>query len=178
MECETDSDCSAGKNCRSKKGGGTECRSTEPSLSNTDELTSSNYLEQDRNQTNELSLVQNGGVYEVPVTLNDVLKINVILDSGATDVSIAPDVALTLIRTGTIQKSDWLPGKIYQFADGSQAKSFRFRLRSVSIGNKHFENIPCSIANSLKAPMLLGQSALKRLGKYTIDYEKGTLQFE
>lgn len=109
--------------------------------------------------------------------LNGVLKINVILDSGAADVSIAPDVALTLIRTKTIKDSDWLPGGTYQFADGSTAKSMRFSLKSIQIGNKILENVECSIANSFSSPMLLGQSALKKLGKYTVDYEKGTLNF-
>jgi aspartyl protease family protein len=127
---------------------------------------------------NEIKLTQNGGVYEVPISINDVLKISVILDSGAADVSIAPDVALTLIRTGTIEKSDWLPGQIYTFGDGSKAESARFNLKSISIGNKTFNKIACSISNNVNAPMLLGQSVLKRLGRYTIDYNKGVIQFE
>lgn len=129
-------------------------------------------------ELNEVKLVSVGGVYEVPVSLNDVLKINVILDSGAADVSIAPEVALTLIRTGTINKTDLLSGKVYRFADGSTAKSERFNLKSIKIGNKEFKNIPCIIAKSIEAPMLLGQSLLMRLGKYTIDYKKGVIQFE
>jgi aspartyl protease family protein len=127
---------------------------------------------------NKIELIETGGVYEIPITLNDVLKINVILDSGASDVSISPDVALTLMRTGTIQNSDWLPGQTYSFADGSKATSARFRLKSIAIGNKIFENITCVIANSIRAPMLLGQSALRRLGKYSIDYDKRVLQFD
>ncbi|MEQ1530346.1 MAG: retropepsin-like aspartic protease [Methylococcales bacterium] len=131
-----------------------------------------------REQLNEVNLVSVGGVYEVPVSLNDVLKINIILDSGAADVSIAPDVALTLLRAKTIEKTDWLSGEVYQFADGSTAKSERFNLKSLKIGNREFKNIPCSIAKSFDAPMLLGQSLLRRLGKYTIDYQKGVIQFE
>jgi predicted aspartyl protease len=131
-----------------------------------------------REQLNEVKLVSVGGVYEVPVSLNDVLKINIILDSGAADVSIAPDVALTLLRAKTIEKTDWLSGEVYQFADGSTAKSERFNLKSLIIGNREFKNIPCSIAKSFDAPMLLGQSLLRRLGKYTIDYQKGVIQFE
>ena len=127
---------------------------------------------------NEIKLISVGGVYEIPVLLNDVLKINVIIDSGAADVSIAPDVALTLIRTGTIKKSDWLTGQVYLFADGSKAKSERFNLRSITIGNKTFKNVTCSIAKTIESPMLLGQSVLKKLGRYTIDYKKGVIQFE
>lgn len=125
----------------------------------------------------EVALVQSGGVFEVPVIVNEVLKINFILDSGASDVSISPDVALTLLKTGTISQTDWLPGTIYTFADGSSAKSARFTIRSIRLGNRILRNVTCSIAGNIDAPMLLGQSALHKLGSYQIDYRRGTLIF-
>jgi len=131
-----------------------------------------------RGHQEEISLTLSQGVYEVPVEINDVLKINVILDSGAAEVSIAPEVALTLIRTGTIKKSDWLPGKTYAFADGSTALSYRFMIRRLKIGGYILSDVPTRIASSTNAPMLLGQSALEKLGRYTIDYNKGILQME
>lgn len=126
----------------------------------------------------EVKLESSGGVFEFPVVLNGVLKINVILDSGAAEVSMSPDILTTLIKTKTIKDSDFLPGKIYSFADGSKAKSMRFNLSSLQIGTKVLHNVECGIANSIDAPMLLGQSALQKLGKYIIDYKKGTLEFE
>jgi aspartyl protease family protein len=125
-----------------------------------------------------VELRKSGGVYEIPVMLNDVLKINLIFDSGAADVSISPDVALTLIKTGTITAEDWLSGNYYQLGDGSVVKSERFILRSVQVVNHIVMNVYCSISKSIKAPMLLGQSVLERLGKYTVDYEKGVVIFE
>lgn len=126
----------------------------------------------------EVKLKKSGGVYEVPVELNGVLKIDFIFDSGASDVSISPDVALTLIKTGTIKESDWLPGAYYKFADGTTAKSMRFKLKSVKIGDKVVYDVTCSISNSLDAPMLLGQSVLKKFGKYTFDYKNEKLIIE
>ena len=123
----------------------------------------------------QIPLIESGEVYEVPVLVNGVLKINFIIDSGASDVSISPDVALTLVRTGTITDRDWLPGANYRFADGSSAKSERFNLRSLQIGNRTLQTVSCSIANSVNAPMLLGQSALKKLGSYRVDYDNGLL---
>lgn len=126
----------------------------------------------------EVKLKKTGGVYEVPVELNGVLKIDFIFDSGASDVSISPDVALTLIKTGTIQEKDWLPGAYYKFADGTTAKSMRFKLKSVKIGDKVVYDVTCSISNSLDAPMLLGQSVLSKFGSYTFDYKNGKLIIE
>jgi clan AA aspartic protease (TIGR02281 family) len=118
------------------------------------------------------------GVFEVFTKMNDVLSIAFIFDTGASEVSITPDVALTLIRTGTIKKEDWLEGRIYKFADGSTAKSDRFTLRSIQIGDYIVNNVSVSISNSLEAPMLLGQNVLQQLGKITIDYEKNVLCVE
>lgn len=130
------------------------------------------------NVSNVVKVKKNGSLFFVPVQINDVLKIDFIFDSGASDVSISPDVALTLIKTGTIKKEDWLEGAYYKFADGSIAKSKRFKLSSIKIGNKVIKNVTCSISNSIDAPMLLGQSVLSKFGKYTFDNIKQILILE
>lgn len=131
-----------------------------------------------KNIPNQISVKSTGGVYTLPVELNGVLKIDFIFDSGASDVSITPDVALTLIKAGTIKEQDWLQGAVYKFADGSTAKSKRFKLRSFKIGDRIIKNITCSISNSIDAPMLLGQSVMKQFGKYTFDNKKQVLIIE
>ena len=62
-------------------------------------------------------MVKRGGVYEIPVIINGSLKLNFIFDAGASDVSISPDVALTLVRTGTVTDADFLGTETYKFAD-------------------------------------------------------------
>jgi clan AA aspartic protease (TIGR02281 family) len=109
------------------------------------------------------------GIYEIPVEINDVLKISFILDPGASDVSISPDVALTLIRTGTVSDSDFVGTQRYVFADGSTAVSNVFIIRRIKIGNTIIKNVRASISNSLDAPMLLGQSVLQKFGKFVIN---------
>ena len=123
-------------------------------------------------------VLSNSGVYEVPVELNDVLKISFIYDSGASDMSISPDVALTLIRTGTITKSDFIGTQTYTFADGSTAESDVFILHEINIGGYILKNVQASIANSIDAPMLLGQSVMQRIGKLTVDNKNHTLTIE
>ena len=44
-----------------------------------------------------------GGVYVVPVLINNAITLDFIVDSGAADVSIPADVVMTLMRTGTIK---------------------------------------------------------------------------
>src|SRR5262249_40163350 len=46
----------------------------------------------------EIPLLKVGGVYALPVEINAVLTLRFVLDSGATDVQIPADAALTLYR--------------------------------------------------------------------------------
>jgi len=128
------------------------------------------------NASNAIQLEKTSdGLYKVPVVLNGVLKISIIYDSGSSDVSISPDIAMTLIRTGTLTESDYIGTQSYMFADGTYAKSKRIIIRELQIGNQTITNVEASISNSINAPMLLGQSVLKRFGTITIDNNSNTL---
>src|SRR5438132_3216260 len=122
----------------------------------------------------EIRLVKTGGVYTLPVTVNELLTLHFILDSGAADVQIPADIVGTLYRTGTIQETDFLPGATYVLADGSTVRSARFLLRSLTIGRQRIIDVPASIG-SLTSPPLLGQSLLKRLGTWSVDNEREVL---
>lgn len=124
--------------------------------------------------TEEILLVQVGGVYTMPVEINGVLTLNFILDSGASEVNIPADVVLTLVRAGTIKDTDFLSGKTYVLADGSELKSPRFIIRSLKIGRQQITNVPASVG-SLTSPLLLGQSLLGRLGTWGIDNQRKVL---
>jgi aspartyl protease family protein len=123
-------------------------------------------------------MTKSGGVYEIPVILNESIKLNFIFDAGASDVSISPDVALTLIRTGTLTDEDFIGTETYKFADGSKAKSKVFEIKEVQIGDKKVFNVRASISNSISAPLLLGQSVLNKFGRVTIDYKNGVIIFQ
>ena len=130
------------------------------------------------NSINSIPMMKKAGVYEVPVIINGVLKLNFIFDAGATDISISPDVALTLIKTGTVSDADFIGTENYKLADGSTIKSKVFLIKEIQLGNKKINNVKASISNSVKAPLLLGQSVLNKFGKVTIDYNKGVILFE
>lgn len=122
----------------------------------------------------EIPLVKTGGIYALPVAINGVLTLNFILDSGATEVNIPADVALTLLRTGTITDSDFLPGATYVLADGSKLKSPRLMLRSLTIGHHIITNVSASVGNTASS-LLLGQSFLEKLGTWGIDTQRQVL---
>jgi gag-polyprotein putative aspartyl protease len=122
----------------------------------------------------EIPLARVGGVYEVPVTLNGVMTLNFVLDSGAAEVSIPAEVMLTLIHTHTVSADDFLPGRTYVLADGAKVKSPRFILRSLNIGKHRIESIPASISK-VGGSLLLGQNLLERLGVWSLNSRRQIL---
>ncbi len=122
----------------------------------------------------EISLVKAGGVYTLPVEINGVLTLKFVLDSGAAEVNIPADVVFTLLRSGTIKDTDFLPGKTYVLADGSELRSPRLIIRSLKIGRRQITNVPASVGD-LSSPLLLGQSLLEKLGTWGIDNQRMVL---
>lgn len=124
-----------------------------------------------------VSLVEEGGTYTVPVTINDVLPLNFVLDSGASDVSIPADVVLTLIRTGTLKESDFIGSQTYKLADGSTIESDQFTIRSMTVGGRRVTDVTGSVAD-VEGSLLLGQSFLRKFKAWSIDNNQHKLFLE
>jgi hypothetical protein len=125
----------------------------------------------------EIKLRKAGGILVVPVTINNALTLNFVVDSGAADVSIPADVVLTLIRTGTLSESDFLGTKTYQLADGSTVPSQTFRIRVLKVGDHEITNVQGSVAG-ISGPLLLGQSFLRRFSSWSIDNHRDVLRLD
>jgi clan AA aspartic protease (TIGR02281 family) len=115
-----------------------------------------------------IRLKSENGTFVVPVIINNQITLSFTLDTGAADVAIPKDVFSTLIRTGTITRSDLLGTSTYVLADGSQMSSQRFQIRSLKIGNLELRNVVGSVSPA-EGGLLLGQSFLRRLRAWTVD---------
>jgi aspartyl protease family protein len=120
---------------------------------------------------------QRNGVYFVPCKLNGV-EMEFIFDTGASDITISLTEAMFLYKQGKLTDKDFLGTAQYQIADGSIQEGTVIVLREVEVGNKKLKNIKASIVHNIEAPLLLGQSALSKFGKISIDYNKNELKFE
>jgi clan AA aspartic protease (TIGR02281 family) len=118
------------------------------------------------------------GLFTVPVLINNILPLDFMVDSGASDVSIPLDVMLTLMRTGTVSEADYLGEEDYVLADGSTSKSMRFRIKSLKIGGKVVENVTASTAPVKASIPLLGQSFLRQFKSWSIDNQRQVLVLE
>src|SRR6266446_6797537 len=70
-----------------------------------------------------IQLRQSGGVYMLPVRINDTVTVPFVLDSGAAEVSIPDDVFSVLRRSGTISQSDFVGNGTYTLAGGATVSS-------------------------------------------------------
>lgn len=121
-----------------------------------------------------IPLERSGGVYTLPVLINNVITLSFVLDSGAAEVSIPMDVALTLNRAGTIDSGDFLGEGTYQLADGTVSKNPRILIRRLRLGNYEITNVVASIG-PIASPLLIGQSLLARVTSWTIDNQNNLL---
>lgn len=133
-------------------------------------VSGSNKLSAEKNSKMITPLLGKQNVYEVNVLLNGVLKLDMIFDTGASEVYFTPDIVLTLIKTKTISEDDLLEGAYFTDANGNVNKSIRFNLKSMKIGDITLENIPCAVSSNVDGANLLGLSALKKLGAFEFDF--------
>ena len=125
---------------------------------------------------NVVKMKNNGGVYEIPVLIND-SPMSFIFDTGAGLISISSVEASYLYKQGKLTKEDFLGEVNFMDANGDVSVGTIINLKKVTIGNKSIFNVHASVVHNNKAPLLLGQSALEQFGKISIDYKNGLITF-
>jgi clan AA aspartic protease (TIGR02281 family) len=113
-------------------------------------------------------LASSGGVLVAPVIVNNSIKLNFLVDSGASDVSIPSDVFASLLRSGAIARGDITGSRQFVDAKGDTSRATVFVIRSLKIGNVEVQRVEADVA-PVNAPLLLGQSFLRRFKSWSID---------
>jgi len=109
-----------------------------------------------------------GGTFEIPCKVNG-LDLNMIFDTGASDVTISSVEANFMLKNDYLKKDDLKGKKYYQVANGDIQEGTVITLREVKVGDAVLKNVDASVVKSQKAPLLLGQSVMERFGIITID---------
>ena len=133
--------------------------------------------DQDRTRTTVKMVRDDGGVYKVPVEINGT-EMYFIFDTGAGMISISTTEANFLYKQGKLSKDDILGKANFVDANGDISEGTIINLKEVRLGRKSLYNIEASVVGNLTAPLLLGQSALEKFGKVSIDYDELEITFE
>lgn len=124
----------------------------------------------------KVKMRKEGGVYLVPITVNG-LNLDFIFDTGASSICISSAEATVMLRQGKITQDDIVGQQQFQDATGGISIGTVIRLRSVEIGPISLSNVEATVVDNINAPLLLGQTALAKFGKLTIDYNENTIEF-
>jgi predicted aspartyl protease len=119
----------------------------------------------------EIPIQRQGSAYLVPVRINRTITLPFILDTGAEELVIPVDVALTLVRAGTLSRKDFIGQGHYRMANGSEEIQDRMVIREVQVGDHTATDVTASVSSIAGSP-LLGESFLSKFGTVTIDYNR------
>lgn len=110
---------------------------------------------------------ETSGTYTIPCEVNG-LKLRFIFDTGASAVSISLTEATFMLKNGYLEESDITGIANVRTADGKIAENYTVTLKELKIGSVTLNNVEAIVSNGLDAPLLLGQSALDKLGHWAI----------
>ena len=116
----------------------------------------------------KVTMEKHGNVYYVPGKVNG-LSMKFIFDTWASNVCLSLTEAIFMLKNGYIKESDIGEKGYSQIANGDVVENTKVILRNIEIGGITIKDVAAVISNSLDAPLLLGQSAIQKLGPIQLD---------
>jgi clan AA aspartic protease (TIGR02281 family) len=111
------------------------------------------------------------GIYEIPCKVNNI-PMKFIFDTGASDVAISTTEAKLLYEKGLLREEDFIEKINYKIANGDIIEGTRIILKTIEIDGIILTDVSATIINKKDSPLLFGQSAIEKIGQYTIDGNK------
>ena len=131
--------------------------------------------EQTEETVSEIAFIRHtGGTFEVPCKING-LPLQMIFDTGASDVTISSVEANFMLKNRYLSDKDIKGKRYYQVATGELSAGAVITLREIMIFDFKLKDVEASVVNNQRAPLLFGQSAMERFGTITIDNENNKL---
>lgn len=121
-----------------------------------------------------ITMEEDAGVYKVPCVVNGA-KMKFIFDTGASTVCLSESMAEYLLDNDYISKEDFVGTGTSTMADGREVSHLRIILRDIEIGGLHLKDVEASVIEGQRAPLLLGQTAIQKIGKVSIEGNKLTI---
>lgn len=118
-----------------------------------------------------ISLTKQNGVYTVPCSINGVIR-SLVFDTGASTVTISMQLAELLYRSGKLSDSEIKGYGKSQTASGHIVDNMAIVLRDIEISKLHLKNVDAVVIEGQNVPLLLGLSAIQKLGKVTLQGDK------
>lgn len=116
-----------------------------------------------------IEMEKDGDVYRIPCLVNGA-KMKLVFDTGASVVSMSLPMAEYLLDNDYISKDDFRGSGQTTIADGKIVDHLKLNIKDIEIGGIHLSNVEAIVLASQNAPLLLGQSAIQKLGKIQLNH--------
>ena len=123
----------------------------------------------------EIPFTREDGICKVKCHING-LPLHFVFDTGASDVTLSMVEATFMMKNNYLTSNDVIGSRHYMDANGNVSVGTLVNLRNVNLGSLNLNNVRASVVRNQKAPLLLGQSVLNRLGKIEIDNKKNLIR--
>jgi len=137
--------------------------------------TNSSVLSSKEMVVTEIPFTKEDGVCKVKCQING-LPLHFVFDTGASDVTLSMVEATFMMKNGYLNSFDVVGSQRYMDANGDINVGTTINLKNVNFGGLDLNNVRASVVRNQKAPLLLGQSVLSRLGKIEIDNGKHVIK--
>ena len=114
-----------------------------------------------------IQLTKQDGVYIIPCNINGI-KRSFVFDTGASTVTISMQFANVLYRLGKLSDSDIKGYGSSKTASGHIIDNTIIVLKDIEIAGLHLRNVDAIIIDGQDVPLLLGMSAIQKIGKVTL----------
>jgi clan AA aspartic protease (TIGR02281 family) len=121
-----------------------------------------------KNESVKIIMKRENGIFLIPCKVNG-LPLEFIFDTGASNVSISQTEVIFMLKNNYLKIEDLGETTYAQIADGSIIEGQKILLKEIDISGIKLKNIEASYSKTQIAPLLLGQSAIKKLGPIQID---------
>lgn len=111
-----------------------------------------------------IQMEQDGSIYRLQCKVNGA-KIKLVFDTGASTVSLSLPLAQYLYDNDFISDDDFRGVGQSLVADGQIVDHLKLNIKDIEISGVHIKDIDAIVIASQDAPLLLGQSAIQKLGR-------------
>ena len=118
-----------------------------------------------------IQMVEDRGVYKIPCEVNG-LKVKMVFDTGAAAVSMSSSFAEMLLDNNYISVTDFTGKAKSMTADGRIIDHTELMIHTLKIGDITVNDVMAIVIDSQDTPLLLGQTAIQKLGVISINGDK------
>ncbi|MFH1050734.1 MAG: hypothetical protein V1779_07370 [bacterium] len=140
-----------------------------------DSITNENLTVEIKNNKQIPLIPYANGLYRIPVKINNSVELLLLFETGVAETMIDEKIIQDLLKNKIIDEKNYLRTNEFKMSDGFTHKKHIYNINTLMIGKFPINNAEIATLEDDKVEPVLGQNALRMLGKIQIDYKNHIL---